>query len=604
MAISGLPPTSWKLPLFWATVDASMAGNLTESQPALLVGQAFLGGSATVAPKTGGNTGNGTIALDPNDPVLAGAALGIYKVKMISATAFNVFGPASASVPIGTGQIGTAFGILVAFTITAGATAFAVADEFDITVTALPAGSAVYNKAVPCGSPALAQAMLGAGSMLERMYSKFFQGNVTQQIWVLPVPEPVAGQAAVGSIAFLASSLQSGVLNLYIAGQLLQLAVYSTDTAVTVAAGLVAAINAMSTLPVTAAVDANNTAQVDLTCRWKGLTGNDITLIFNYGGTYAGETMPIGLVATITAMSGGQGEPNMTAAIAAIAARTFVHVGMPYDDTGSLVAWDAEYGFAPGGRWSYTRQQYGWIYNCLRFDYADALTWGLDHNSAVISTMVIEPGMPSPIWEVTAAYCAQGAAALLEDPAAPLQTLPLAGILPAHLDQRFSPVMNNNLVNSGLAVQGVNSDGVPAILREALQYQLNVYGQEDTAFCLITVLSTLAELLNRMRAAITTKFPRAKLAPDPTGYTVSAGPGQNVVTPSIVASELIAEATSAIYDGLMVNLPGFVANLQVQINDQDPNRLDVLWAPQLIGQLRDFDVLAQFRLQATPALTN
>ena len=101
-----------------------------------------------------------------------------------------------------------------------------------------------------------------------------------------------------------------------------------------------------------------------------------------------------------------------------------------------------------------------------------------------------------------------------------------------------------------------------------------------------------------MRAAITTKFPRAKLAPNPTGYSVSPGPGQNVVTPAIVTAELVAEAQQAIYDGLMTNLTSFLANLIVQINDQDPNRLDVLYAPQLMGQLRDFDVLAQFRLQS------
>ncbi len=601
MAISKLPPTSWKLPLFWATVDGSMAGNLTEDEPALLVGQAFLGGAASVAPKAGGNTGNGTIALDPNDPVLAGAALGVYKVKFISATAFNVFGPASATVPVGTGLLGTAFATLVEFTISAGATPFAVGDEFDITVTALSIGSAVYNKAIPVGSPALAKQLFGEGSMLERMYARFFKGNVTQLIWCLPVPEPIAGQVATGSIAFLASALQSGVLTLYIAGQKVEIAVYSTDTAVTVAANLVAAINAMTTLPVRAAVDGTNTAQVDLTCRWKGATGNDITLVLNYGGSYAGEVMPIGLVATIAPMTGGQGEPNMTTAIGAIASRAFVHVGMPFNDTGSLAAWDAEYGFAPGGRWSYTRQQYGWIFNALRADYADALTWGLAHNSAVISTMAVEPAMPSPIWEVTAAYCAQGAAALLEDPAAPLQTLELAGLLPARLDQRFSPTENNDLVNSGLAVQAVNANNVPMILREAMQYQLNSYGQADTAFALLTILSTLAELLNRMRARITTKYPRAKLAPDPTGYSVSAGPGQNVVTPAIIKGELVAEAAEAIYDGLMVNLSAFVDNLLVQINDQDPNRLDVLWAPQLIGQLRDFDVLAQFRLQSSPA---
>ena len=599
MGISTNIPANWKLPLFWATVDGSMAGNLTESQPALLFGQAFLGGAASAALKAGA-VGNGSIAMDADDPVLAGAILGIYKVKFIAAGAFNVFDPTGTVV--GTGTVGATYATLVQFEITAGTAAFAAGDEFDVTVTAIPVGTAIYNKAIPVGSRAVAKQLFGTGSMLERMYNRFFAGNTTQQIWCLPVPEPRAGQRASGGIAFIASSLQSGVLTLYVAGQIVQVAVYSTDTATSVAANLTAAINAMTTLPITAAVDANNPALVDYTCRWLGATGNDITVVLNYGGLLAGEVMPIGLVATITPMAGGQGEPDMTAAISAIAARTFVHVGMPYNDTGSLEAWDREYGFAAGGRWSFTRQQYGWIYNALRADYADALTWGLAHNSAVISTMVVEPTMPSPIWEVVAAYCAQGSAALLADPAAPLQTLELAGILPATEDQRFSQTELNDFVNSGLAVQGVDANGVPAILRETMQYQLNVYGQEDTAFCLMTVLSNLAELLNRMRAAITTKYPRSKLAPNPTGYSVSAGPGQNVVTPAIITAELVAEAVQAIVDGLMTNLTAFVSNLIVQINDQDPNRLDILWAPQLIGQLRDFDVLAQFRLQS-PAAT-
>ena len=597
MSISSPIPTSWKLPLFWATVDPSQAGGLTESQPALLVGQAFCAGAATASLKAG-SVGNGTIALDPSDPVLAGAVLGTYKAVFISATAFNVFNP--SGVVIGTGSIGSVYATQLKFTIAAGSTAFAVGSEFDIAVTALSPGAAVYNKAIPVGSVAVAQQQFGVGSMIERMFARFFAGNRTQQIWCLPVPEPVAGQRATGLIAFIASSLQSGVLTLYVAGQKLQIAVYSTDTASSIAANLVAAINAMTTLPVTAAVDGTNSGQVDLTCRWLGATGDDVTIVLNYGGLLAGEVLPIGLVATITSMSGGEGEPDMTAAIGAIASKQFLHVGMPFNDTGSLDAWDAEYGFGPGGRWAYLRQQYGWIFNALRADYADSLTWGLAHNSSVISTMVVELAMPSPIWEVAAAYCAQGAAALLADPAAPLQTLPLVGLLSAPSDQQFSPTENNSLVNSGLAVQAQNSDGTPMILREALQYQLNSYGQADTAFALVTVLSNLAELLTRMRSAITTKFPRAKLAPNPTGYSVSAGPGQNVVTPAIVTAELVAEAQQAIYDGLMTNLTSFLANLIVQINDQDPDRLDVLYAPQLMGQLRDFDVLAQFRLQSSP----
>ena len=497
MAVSTTIPTNWKLPLFWAVVDGSQAGNISESQPALLVGQM------------------------------------------------------------------------------------------------LPAGTAVLNVPIPVGTVAQAQALFGIGSMLERMFTRFFAGNTTQQIWCLPVPEPAAGQAAAGSIAFTASALQSGVLSTYIAGQKVAISVFSTDTAAGIATNLVSAINATKTLPVTAAVDGTNTAKVNLTCRWKGLTGNDVDIRFNYLGLYGGEATPVGLSVTVVAMASGNGNPNFASAIASIQSIALYNVAMPYDDTGSLQVWDAEYGFGPGGRWSYTRQQYGWIYNAHRDAYASGLVWGLAHNSPVISTMIIEPGAPSPVWEWTAGYCAQGAAALLADSARPLQTLEMPGLLPAVANLRFPQTVLNDFVNSGLAVQATAPSGKPMILREAMQYQLNSYGQSDTAFALLTVLSNLAELLTRMKGAITSKYARVKLAPDGTNF----GPGQAIVTPSIVKAELVAEARKAEYDGLMANVAAFKANLVVEIDDNDPNRLNILWPPQLMGQLRDFDVLAQFRLQ-------
>jgi phage tail sheath gpL-like len=41
----------------------------------------------------------------------------------------------------------------------------------------------------------------------------------------------------------------------------------------------------------------------------------------------------------------------------------------------------------------------------------------------------------------------------------------------------------------------------------------------------------------------------------------------------------------------------FKAYLTVQRSPTDPNRLEVLYPPDLANQLRIFDVLAQFRLQ-------
>jgi phage tail sheath gpL-like len=456
----------------------------------------------------------------------------------------------------------------------------------------LAAGLAAMNVPIPIGSKAVARQQFGVGSMLAAMCAKFLDNNPGQQLWALPIADPAGGAPALGSLNITASAGVAGTYSLYIAGQLVQIGVGATDTAATIATNVAAAINAQTTLPVTAAVDGAVTSKVDLTCRWTGLTGNDIQVSDSYLGLAGGQQLPGAMAITYVAMSGGTGVPNWTAAIAAIASNTFKHVGMPYTDTGSLSAWATEFGFGATGRWSYQRQQRGWIYQAYRNDYADALTFGLAQNAPVISTMAFEPAVPSPMWEACAAYCAQGAQAFLQDAARPLQTLELTGILPAPIAGRFSQTEINILAGSGLAVQAVDPSGVPAIVRESTQYQLNAEGQSDTAFSLLTVLSNLDALISVMQSAITSKYPRHKLAPDGTRF----GPGQAILTPTMAKAELVAEARDAEFNGLMSNVTAFIANLVVQIDPSNPNRLQVLWPPQLMGQLRQFTLLAQFRL--------
>jgi phage tail sheath gpL-like len=505
MAIDTGVPQNFKLPLFWATVDGSMAGNLNENGIVLLIGQMF------------------TAAHGPSN-----------------------------------------------------------------------AGTATPNVPVPVGSDALAANMFGAGSILEREVQAFLNNNTTNELWALPVPDPTGTQAT-GAIDFSGTLTGSGVLSLYIAGQLVQVAVASTDTPDSVAANTVVAINAMAELPVMAALTASGGPNITLTSKHKGGICNDITLQLNYLGVYGGQATPVGLVVTMpTQLSGGTGEPIFTTAISAIQAQEFDYVAMPYTDTGSMDAWNTEYGFGATGRWNYTRQQYGFIVNFYRDDYADLLEWGLAQNAPVMSTMALEQQVPSPVWEASAAYCADAALGFSDDPARPLQTLALMGILPAPVQNRFTQDQRNALVNSGLATQYVQPGGVMAVEREQMQYQLNVYGQSDTAFALLTILSTLQALLQRMKSSITSKYPRVKLFPDGTAL----GPGQAAVTPTIIAGELVSEYAQAEYDGLVSNMAAFKAGLQVEINDQNPNRLDVLWDPTLAGQLRQFSVLAQFRLLA------
>ena len=87
---------------------------------------------APAAAAAAGNTGNGTVgALAAASPALNG----VYTLVMETATRFEVFDPNGAL--IGTGVAGTAFSEKgVSLTVTAGATAFAAGDSFDITVSA------------------------------------------------------------------------------------------------------------------------------------------------------------------------------------------------------------------------------------------------------------------------------------------------------------------------------------------------------------------------------------------------------------------------------------------------------------------------------------
>jgi len=207
--------------------------------------------------------------------------------------------------------------------------------------------------------------------------------------------------------------------------------------------------------------------------------------------------------------------------------------------------------------------------------------------------MSVEEASPSPTFEWTAAYTAKAQRALVNDPARPLQTLSLNKIKLAPLQDRFAFDELNALASNGLAIQKAGSDNQPMIARETTTYQLNLYGQSDDAYELVTTLATLARILRNQRQVITSKYPRCKLADDGTRF----GPGQAIVTPGIIKAELLAQYSIDEFNGLVENANAFKANLLVERDPNDPNRVNVLFPPDLINQLRVFAVLAQFRLQ-------
>jgi len=451
----------------------------------------------------------------------------------------------------------------------------------------LVGASAADNKPVLVSTTDQARAIFGVGSMLARMHELYRLNDPFGELWCVPVP-PAAGAAATGTVTFTGAATAAGTVALYIGAQKLQVGVANADTVANVATAVAAAVNADTRLPVTAAAAAG---VVTLTARHAGVIGNDIVVQLNYRGIAGGEALPAGIAAVATAMAGGAGTPTLNTAIGNMGDDEFDFIISPFSDTTSLDAYKTLMN-DNSGRWAWNRQIYGHVYSAMRGAFATLQAAGVLRNDQHALVAGMEPGIPNVVWDFAAAYGARNAVYINADPARPTQTGELVGILPAPSAGRFIQTERQTLLSSGIATSYTVS-GAVRVERAITTYQKNLWGQADPSYLDSETLHTLAFILRRLRARITTKYPRHKLADDGTRF----GAGQAIVTPSVIRGELAAEYSDLELLGIAENAEAFAANLIVERDLDDPNRLNVLLPPDLVNQLRVFAVLAQFRLQ-------
>jgi phage tail sheath gpL-like len=452
----------------------------------------------------------------------------------------------------------------------------------------LAAGSAAANVPVLVSTTAQAIDLFGRGSMLARMHAIYRLSDPTGEVWCLPLDDAGAGVQATGTITVTGPATAAGTINLYIAGQKVQVAVAANDTADTVAAAINTAINAATDLPVTSTVLAG---VVTLTCRWKGATGNDITVLDSFRGVAGGESLPAGIALAYVAMASGATNPTLTSAITAMGDDAYDFVIHPYTDSTSLDAFATEYGDS-SGRWSWSRQVYGHCYSALRGTLSALTTAGALRNDPHHTIAAIDSDCPHPCWEYAAAYGARNAVFIAADPARPTQTGQLTGLLAPRAGKRFIWTERNSLLTYGIATSFVVS-GVIQIERAITTYQKNSFNQADPSYLDSETLHTAAYVLRYLSNAITSKYSRHKLANDGTRY----GAGNAIVTPSVIRGELLAAYDVLMDLGIVENKDAFAAHLIVERDTLNPNRLNVLFPPDYVNQLRVFAVLNQFRLQ-------
>ena len=442
------------------------------------------------------------------------------------------------------------------------------------------------------------------GSHLARMVKVYMDADPNAEIWCLPVADNGTTKAA-KTITLVGTSTAAGTLNLYIAGQKLAISVATNKTAsqigdlIAAALGIdEAAAHALgSTYPVTAV---NTSGAVALTARNAGTLGNQIDVRCNYLGDAASEFYPAGITitelpnGTYVSLTGGATDPTLTTAIANMGDKRFSYIGHGYGVSGSglpVTLLKAEMADSTAGRWGPMRRVYGGCYSGIRGT-ATALAAITLPNDPHACFVGIE-GTPTPPWELGAMYAARAAGSFRNDPARPLNTLELVGCLPPWDMDQMVWSEREQLLGLGYTTTFVDSSGTVRIQRAVTSYTTTSLGTADASYRDATTPATLDYLLTELENIVAAKYSRVKLVSDGT----QVGPGQAVVTPSMIKAEIVAAYRKWERLAIVENTDTFARLLVVERNEADPNRVDVLFPPDLANSLHILAVLNEFRLQ-------
>lgn len=440
-------------------------------------------------------------------------------------------------------------------------------------------------------SPDHGVALAGRGSMAAEMCRLYKKNNGKIDLYLVALEDNPEGQVASASVTIAGPATSASTRALYVgyspalAYTRIDFAVAAGATAAQVATSLVTAINSRPDLVFTAAVDGTDPAKVNLTARHKGEAMNGLDMRLSY---YVTDQVNDGLTLTLAPFAGGSGNPDLADALAGLGDMHFHSAIMPYCDGANLAKIRAEF----EARNHATRQKEGQVYACYRgANHAALTTLSATQNSEIL-TPIHNYGVPTASYNVAAIAGAVAAYQADIDPARPLQTLELVGMAAPAIADRFDDDERNLLLYDGISTFKVTDDGRCIIERMITSYQVNAFGLPDESYLDTETVATLFVLRRTLRARWAQKFPRHKLADDGTNF----GPGQAIVTPSVLRAETIALARDWEYRGWVENLEDFKAKLIVERNADDRSRADSLIPPDLVNGFRRFAGLVQFRL--------
>jgi phage tail sheath gpL-like len=329
-------------------------------------------------------------------------------------------------------------------------------------------------------------------------------------------------------------------------------------------------------------------AVVTLTYRHKGVIGNLYDVRYNYR---TGDALPTGVGLTIVAVgtaTAGTSTPVLTTLIANMANFWFHNWIHSFNDATSLLAieTDLETRFGP------LNGKEGAASSAAAGTFSTLATLGNSRNSkqtAIWGQAGINPLTP-PL-RFAAACVAVATLAIQADPARPVQTLQVKGVVAPAVADLFTDSERNLLLYDGISTTKVVGD-VVQLERWITTYKTSPVGAPDEAYLDVTTRFTLLYLRYDFRTQHQLKFPRHKLADDGTRFAS----GQAVMTPKIGKAFAVGWFRQKEIQGLVQNGDQFKRDLIVERQAGNPNQLNYLLPPTLLGKLIVTAVQLQPRL--------
>ena len=426
-------------------------------------------------------------------------------------------------------------------------------------------------------------AAFGAGSQLGQMVESFVLNNSTIELWAVGVADLVAGTAAVFTATVAGPATAAGTLPLYIEGVSVPVGVSLGDSAAVIAGNIAAAVNATPNLSVTAAAAAA-AAVVTLTARHKGLGGNSIDMRL---GLYPTDVVPAGVAVVFAQPTAGAGNPNIATAWPGLGDKHFTAIVTPWIDGANLTALTTEC----ARRWGPLVKGECLAYTAARVTMSAAAALGATLNSQYLTVLPAQ-NVPTSPWRIAAMYAGEISYYGAMDPTRPFQTLPLIGMVPPTQADIFTRAERELLLADGCSTFKVNDAGQCTIERAITTYQTNAAGAPDASWLDVNVPLALMTLGYQTRNWFATRYPRCSLADDGVAY----GPSQNVMTPGLGRSEMLALGTQWLAAGLIDDFAAFQNSLVVQRDASNRNQLDVGVTLPLVGQLITFAAAISFQL--------